>query len=347
MHLCDDRDVCDTLCALPPASVTGVTVFGKNSDRPPSEPQDLEWHGPRTDDGALRTTYLDIDSHAGETFGVLGSRPRWMWGFEHGVNVAGLAVGNEAVYTTLDPRPFPPALVGMDLVRLALERAGDAASGVEVIVDLLDRYGQGGGGHDGGVKPYWSSFLLADPGRAFVLETSGTDVAVEEVVERRAISNRTTIDWFDEVCGIRSPSTAVLVDPRLAASRTVLAAGPLDVDVLKGHLRSHAGGADGWTVCMHADVEATTASLVVALPEDGHRIAHVLLGHPCRSLYVPVVVGEPLGDVPSWERFAALDDTGVDERRTLEAALAQEVQPASGWNPSVWRRVAEMLDEIS
>ena len=335
--------MCDTLCALPPASANGVTVFAKNSDRPPTEPQDLEWHPPRHDAGGTRTTYVEIDAHPRDTFGVLGSRPRWMWGFEHGVNETGLAIGNEAVYTTLDPRPFPPALVGMDLVRLALERAPDAAGGVEVIVGLLERYGQGGGGHAGGAKPYWSSFLLADPAQAFVLETSGTEVAVEEVTDRRAISNRTTIDWFDEAYGIRSPSTAVLVDPRLAASRAVLGSGPVDVHVLEQHLRSHEGGADGWTVCMHADVEVTTASMVVALPEEGPRIAHVLLGQPCRSLYVPVVVGEPLGDVLPWERFAALGDDGVHERRAVEAALAREVRPGCGWNTSVWSRIDDLL----
>ena len=335
--------MCDTLCALPPATADGATVFGKNSDRPPTEPQDLEWHPPRSDAGPLRTTYIDIDGRGAETLGVLGSRPRWMWGFEHGVNEAGLAVGNEAIYTTLDPRPFPPALVGMDLVRLALERATDAAAGVEVMVGLLDRYGQGGSGHDGGARPYWSSFLLADAARAFVLETSGTDVAVEEVVDRRAISNRTTIDWFDEACGIRSPLIDTLTDPRLAVSREVLAAGPASVAGMKAHLRSHAGGDDGWTICMHAGSEATTASMVAALPRSGPVIAHVLLGQPCRSLYVPVVVGEPLGEVPAWERFAALGDAGVDERRALEAALADEVRAGVGWNESVWDRVGEHL----
>ena len=335
--------MCDTLCALPPASVAGVTLFAKNSDRPPDEPQDLEWHPPRRDVGRLRTTYLEIDPAAGETFGVLGSRPRWMWGFEHGVNEAGLAVGNEAVYTTLDPRPFPPALVGMDLVRLALERAPDAAAGVEVIVELLERHGQGGGGHAGGRRPYWSSFLLADPRSAFVLETSGTDVAVEEVADRRAISNRTTIGWFDDACGVKSPIQARLVDPRLAASRAFLGSGPLTRGAMQDHLRSHAGGDDGWTICMHAEDEATTASMVVALDVEAPRIAHVLLGQPCRSLFVPVVVGEPLGAVPDWERFAALSDAGADERRALEQVLAAEVEPGAGWNEHVWRRIEPLL----
>lgn len=335
--------MCDTLCALPGATANGVAVFAKNSDRPPTEAQNIEWHPPRRDDDPLRTTYLEIDGSGLDTFGVLGSRPRWMWGFEHGVNDAGLAVGNEAIFTTLDPRAFPPALVGMDLVRLALERAAEAAAGVEVMIDLLSRHGQGGGGHDRGQRPYWSSFLLADPIAAYVVETSGTDVAVAEVDQRRAISNRTTIGWFDESCGIRSPIVDALVDPRLAASEQFLETGPATVETMKTHLRSHIGGDDGWTICMHAQTEATTASLVVALPGTGPRIAHVSLGHPCRSLFVPVVVGEPLGEVPAWERFAALDDVGADDRRALEATLAAEVHADGGWNQSVWDRVVSVL----
>lgn len=334
--------MCDTLCALPSASSTDATVFAKNSDRPPDEPQDLEWHPSRTDERTVRTTYLEIEG-AGETLGVLGSRPRWMWGFEHGVNEAGLAVGNEAVYTTLDPRGAPDALVGMDLVRLALERAETAAAGVEVIASLLDRYGQGGAGQEGGKRPYWSSFLLADPRSAVVVETSGRDVAVEVVGDRRAISNRLTIPGFDAAHGIEPALLEQLVDPRLAASEAALSSGLASVDSMKEHLRSHTGGDDGWTICMHAGTEATTAAMVTELTATGPRIAHVAMGSPCRALFVPVVVGEPLGPVPSWERFAASGDDGTDDRRVLERTLAAEVAPDRGWNDSVWARVEAVL----
>lgn len=335
--------MCDTLCALGPVTVDGRTIFGKNSDRPPSEPQDLEWHPGRTGRGTVRATYIDVEDR-GDRLGVLGSRPRWMWGFEHGVNEAGLAVGNEAVYTTLDPRPFPDALVGMDIVRLALERCSTVADAVEEIGALLDRYGQGGAGHDSGRRPYWSSFLLADPHAATVVETSGTEIAVEAVDERRAISNRLTIEPFASEHGIDSAVVDVLVQPRLDASVAALDGPEISVDAMKAHLRSHAGGSDGWTICMHAGSEATTAALVVELPVSGPRIAHVLLGRPCRSIFVPVVVGEPLGAVPAWERFASLDERGAEERLALERRLADEVAPGAGWNSQVWSLVASVLD---
>src|ERR1700674_1614450 len=102
--------VCDCLVALPPATASPRTLFAKNSDRPPDEAQELEWLAPRRDTGLVRATYLDVDPAPGWTLGVLASRPAWMWGLEHGVNEAGVAVGNEAVYTNLDPRRFPPRL---------------------------------------------------------------------------------------------------------------------------------------------------------------------------------------------------------------------------------------------
>lgn len=338
--------MCDTLCALP-AAAGGASLFAKNSDRPPGEAQRLEWHPPRRDEAPVRATYIDVEPHAGETVGALLSRPWWMWGAEHGVNEAGVAAGNEAIYTTLDPRRFPPALTGMDLVRLGLERASTAEEAVDVMTGLLERYGQGGSCEPGVDRPYWSSFLVADPSAAWVLETSGTTWAAEPVERTRAISNRTTIPAFDALH--RHPRQPVerLVDPRWRASGAVLAAEPVDVPALVGHLRSHVGE-DGWTVCMHAgDEQATTASLVARL-DGGRPMGWWCAGWPCRSVYIPLAVG-PVGEPVPWERFACLGPLRADERALLdelEASLARDMSKSSDWPYEAWRRADEALRKL-
>ena len=296
--------MCDCLVALGPAT-NGATLFAKNSDRPPSEAQDVVWSPARRDTGSVDTTHIAVAPLATDTLGCLLSRPRWCWGAEHGVNVAGVAIGNEAIYTTLDPRPFPDALIGMDLVRLGLERSLTARAAVEVITGLLERYGQGGAGHDpAGAKstPYWSSFLIADPEEAWVLETSGVAWMASHVADVRAISNRTTIPAFD--ARYRHPGQPVerLVDPRLAASNAVLGFDPVIIDDVFDHLRSHDSCAEpGWSVCMHVDgVEETTSSMVAELPADGSPVAHVLVGSPCLNDYVTIEIGRPF-DAIRWE----------------------------------------------
>jgi secernin len=277
--------MCDCLVALRAASRDGHTLFAKNSDRPPEEVQRLEWFERRSE-SRTRTTYLDLEPNSRSTLRFLGSRPSWMWGVEHGVNEAGVAAGNATIYTTLDPRGMPEALTGMDLVRLALERATTAAEAVDVVTNLLERHGQGGSGHERADRPYWSSFLVADPVRAYVIETSGQDYAVEAVELTRATSNRTTIPAFDR--DHRHPEQPVdkLVDPRLAASNEVLAHEPVTVDALAAHLRSHVGGDDGYTICMHVPgVEATRGSIIAELRTDESPRVWSVQGSPCEHEY--------------------------------------------------------------
>ena len=294
--------MCDSLVALAPATARGATIFAKNSDRPPLEVQVIERHEPSTSTERERCTYIEVAGAA--SIGITGSRPAWQWGFEHAVNDAGVAGGNETIYTTLDPRGAEPALTGMDLVRLALARATTASDAVGVLTDLLERYGQGGPGQEGGT-PYWSSFLIADADDAHVVETSGRTWESERVERVRAISNRTTIPTFD--AAHRHPRQPVerLVDPRWEASKRLLAQEPVTLEAVLGHLRSHDSappGAEGWSVCMHVEgVEATTASLVVEL--DGRAsVAHWLLGSPCLHRYVTVPVGAAVDFLPpAWD----------------------------------------------
>lgn len=290
--------MCDVLVALGEASASGRTLFAKNSDRPPGERQLVEWNPSRLDGGSIRVTHIEVPGHPLPTLAGVMSRPAWGWGAEHGVNEAGVAVGNTTVYTTLDPRSAATGLTGMDLVRLALERASSAEQAVEVITSLIAVHGQGGSGHDPslvpGGRPYWNAFLVADPVSAFVIDTSGAEWAVETVVGTRAVSNRTSVPEFDERHRHPRQPVEALVDPRLRASASVLAAEPVSVDSLQRHLRSHDScGEVGWSVCMHAaDVQVTTSSMVAELAPAGGSRLWLLTGSPCERDYVELAFSE-------------------------------------------------------
>ncbi len=186
--------MCDTMVVTPEASADGVMLFGKNSDRAPNEAQHLAVV-PAADHGSgskVMCTYIKIDQVA-HTHAVLLSKPFWIWGAEMGVNEHGLAIGNEAVFTRTAYEKAE-GLIGMDLLRLALERASDARAAVEAITALLARHGQGGScGYLRSFR-YHNSFLMADPREAWVLETSGRHWAARRVKGIYTISNGITIE---------------------------------------------------------------------------------------------------------------------------------------------------------
>ncbi|MBU1339958.1 MAG: C69 family dipeptidase [Acidobacteria bacterium] len=191
--------MCDTFVAVSSATVGGAVVFGKNSDREPDEAQALEYHPPRkyqkgTD---LRATYISIPQ-AQKTHGALLCRPFWMWGSEIGANDKGVVIGNEAVWTKM-PLSKKGGLTGMDLLRLALERGGTAQDALQVIVQLLADFGQGGiCGYRDKKMAYHNSYIIADPDEAWVLETAAHLWAAKKVTDFASISNGLTIgEEFD------------------------------------------------------------------------------------------------------------------------------------------------------
>ncbi|MCK4472251.1 MAG: C69 family dipeptidase, partial [Anaerolineae bacterium] len=127
----------------------------------------------------VKCTYIEIPQ-VEETYEVLLSRPFWMWGCEMGVNECGVAIGNEAVFTK-EPYGKQPGLIGMDFIRLALERADTARRALDVIVDLLGTWGQSGNCSLHHKLYYHNSFIIADPGEAWVLETVAKFWAAERV----------------------------------------------------------------------------------------------------------------------------------------------------------------------
>ncbi|MBM3675986.1 MAG: peptidase family C69 [Actinobacteria bacterium] len=320
--------MCDTLCVIG----SGRTLFAKNSDRPLAEPQVVRSFARRPAGAGLHTQYLEIPD--ADAYALTGSRPSWLWGLEHGVNEHGVAIGNEKVWTIDDPVAQPPALIGMDLVRLGLERATTAEAALDVITTLLEAHGQGGSGARDHSEPYFSSFLIADPRSAWILETSARTWAAQAVEDGAAISNRVSLGtaWTRASADVapgrdfqdwRDPDAFVAIaDQRLAVTRATVATGasalgPRDLAAAMRHHGERPWGAPGtdatdvstihavpleWegvTVCMHVgDYQTTTASMIAELTDDpdAPMRAWAALGSPCASVYVPVF--PPLGVPP-------------------------------------------------
>jgi hypothetical protein len=343
--------VCDTLCAIGEHR----TLFAKNSDRPRNEVQVVEAHPRRSPGATLHATHLSLDDCGAHA--LLGSRPEWMWGFEHGVNEHGVAIGNERIFTVDDPNDAPPALTGMDLVRLGLERGNSAEHALDVMTALLEVHGQGGSCAADEDDPYWSSFLVADASDAWVLETSGRTWVARAVDDSAAISNRVVLrdDWtrssrdvspgadFDTWRDPRVPT--VPSDDRLDATRTCLAAGAaaLTPSDLAATLRHHgvrawgAPGSDpldwtpppervdpelhGFTVCFHVNVPGfvvqTTTASMIA----------ALPTEPDAPVRAWVALGSPCASV-------------------YVPVFPPAAVPPELASPATWSRFAELRDRV-
>lgn len=295
--------MCDTFIALPQATEDGTVVFAKNSDRPKGEAQSVRrYKGSRHGAGSrLRCTHMEIPQ-ARETFSVILSQPDWMWGAEMGANSHGVVIGNEAVWTG---EPLgPPALLGMDLVRLGLERGGTAELALDSITALLGEFGQGGPCAENDPSfSYHNSFLMADAREAWILETAGRWWVAEKVRKAvRNISNGLTIRAGYDRCSPGLEEMAhkrgwPLHDGRVdfagafgegsnepdSFSRQACGAklmarfeGNITPEIMMEILADHDSG-----ICMHGAFE-TTASMVSRLSKTA---AHWMTGapHPCQT----------------------------------------------------------------
>lgn len=285
------------------------TFFGKNSDRSPNEAHlMIKLAGKRHATGEeLKATYISVPQ-ATETHPVVLLKPFWIWGAEMGYNECGLNIGNEALFTKAG-HDSKPGLIGMDLLRIALERCSSAEEAWKLIAELTVKYGQEGNCGYGKNFRYHNGYLIADGKRAFVLETAGKHWAVKEIRDNRAtISNCISItDDYDEADektkgDFKARYENALVtkiagaEQRKRMSYSTLGARKEPISAVINALRTHASPdvgvskASTGSVCMHAGNlfgDQTTGSYIA---EIGKRYFVTGSSFPCMSVYKPLSV---------------------------------------------------------
>ncbi|MBM4453174.1 MAG: hypothetical protein FJ013_01150 [Chloroflexi bacterium] len=324
--------MCDTLVALGNSTHDSSVIFGKNSDRPPNEAQVIR-RFPRTKHrkgSMVNCTHIEIPQ-APETFEVLLSCPFWMWGAEMGVNEHGVTIGNEAVWSR--ENYADTGLLGMDLLRLGLERGATAKEALGVIIELLTKYGQGGNCFFGAPMKYHNSYIIADPNEAWVLETADKYWVAERVRDIRSISNGYTIGkhldmaspdlakhavekgWcqseqdfdFAQCYGDAGMREIVHCVERADRSAKLMMdnRGKITMGHMMDYLKDHDGyGIREWnpdkqlnTVCMHAGPEVISQSTASYVGHLSSKLStHWFTGgsSPCISVYVPFYIGSEI-----------------------------------------------------
>jgi len=185
----------DMIVALKEASANRTTLFGVNHHAAPSQCHTVQIiPGQMHDVGEM----VPIPEHhvpqARHTCSVLGLQPAGQWGFVHGVNEHRVAVGVTDWQSRL--RDGPPAISGIELTRLCLERSHSATHAVETLTDLLERHGHSQS-ECSAPSTGDNIFLIADGAEAYVLEVCGRYWALLECGQSRVVTDVAMIrqDW--------------------------------------------------------------------------------------------------------------------------------------------------------
>jgi len=189
--------MCDTFVLLPDFTENGKFYFAKNSDRDPNEAHEVVIipRKEHMEDDLLKCTYISIPQ-VKITNRMILSKPVWIWGAEMGVNEFGVVIGNEAVFSKIPPGK-EPGMIGMDYLRLGLERGSSASESLDIITKLLEEYGQSGNCGFDHPFYYHNSFIIADRNEAWKLETVGKEWIAEKISGFGAISNGYSIETGD------------------------------------------------------------------------------------------------------------------------------------------------------
>ena len=187
---------CDTWVVMPDASANGFMMMAKTSDVAYYECEPfVRWEGGKHGPAEMIDLQYQKIPQVERTYTVLGSSQFWIWGCEQGINEFGVAIGNEAVLTkewrqnlnkVQNGEKVERGILGMNLVRLGLERGRTARDALEAMTPLIEKYGQWGSGiagysdTDGGFD---NSYIIADGTEAWILETAGHQWVAKRVIK--------------------------------------------------------------------------------------------------------------------------------------------------------------------
>jgi dipeptidase len=364
----------DMVAALARATAEGCPLFGHNSCGSLGVPQPLHRSVGRAFalGEKLRTRRLDLPQ-ARQTYTVLGSQPVGSWGYSHGVNEHQVAAGCVALPATEPAGDESP--LGLDLVRLILERSQTAQHAVDLLTEQLERLGRDGSAS--GFRESDFAFLVGDGREAFAVETAGPHWVYQEVQQVRAACAARVIrqDWDRISRGLagqmidqgRWPGDGSKLDFAAALGGTAASTeglrrwgratflleqsnGRLDVACVRRILADHCESvaphelvAGEPLLCRHAvgaGREATRASLIVDLGRRPDRLPIVwcAFGPPCSSVYFPIFLE---GELPAaFTASRAAYDT--DPLCLRIPRLSEDLL----YEPERWAQARESLDRL-
>ncbi len=322
--------MCDTYVALNNATLDNSVIFGKNSDRKISEAQVITCspHKKYYKGNDLKCTHISIPQ-VSETNAVILSKPFWIWGAEMGVNEYSVVIGNEALATKEPLREN--GLLGMDLVRLGLERGKSAKDSLNIIIELIEKYKQGGAHYQDGAS-YHNSFIIADPKEAYVLEVAGDWWIGEKVKDFRSISNDISIRGQgdmrrngivqhaiekgyckdDKDFDFASTFSSIQPFPNyIECSNRQLKdnKGKITPSLMMDFLREHEGN-----ICRHRRKDITASSQVSYIQKEKKINVHWFTGSvlPCLSIFKPYIFP-------------------IEDQKFLESESFSEINPEWFW----------------
>jgi len=364
--------VCDTVSILSSWTENkNESFFAKNSDREPGEDQVLQAvssgslsieglqgiSGNNLKSEYIKTNYENLSNYLRthlnffklkfKPFNIVISRPLWLWGGEIGVNEKGVAIGNEAVFPKIKPQRT--AILGMDILRLALHLAATAEEAKDFICSVVSEYGQAGDGGYMHRSVYHNSFLIQDKNEAYVVETAGKEWAAKRVRDYCTISNTylnedeygKTKTWYSSG---EHPGTDAFkkkyenkifnyfargeLRNRYKNSLISELKGKANLDSVKSIMRSHIKGGNNpgikrgmGSICIHSGFfikSETTASLVVHYINNKSIIWYTDSSFPCISLYKPLVITGDCTGLPEPEDYNKVSEIHKKRRYVAE-----------------------------